>query len=51
MSQDPPDAPADAPLDLKGLHLWLVERGMQGLPVDEQIGAFCCRVLEQRLSH
>jgi adenylate cyclase len=33
-----------APLDLKGLASWLVERGMQGLPLGEQIAGFCRKV-------
>ena len=36
-------APA-APLDLDGLALWLVERGMRGLPLQEQLAGFCRRI-------
>ena len=38
-------APAE-PLDLDGLGLWLVERGMRGLPLAEQIAGFCQRIHE-----
>ncbi|MEZ5670795.1 MAG: adenylate/guanylate cyclase domain-containing protein [Alphaproteobacteria bacterium] len=33
-----------APLDLGGLALWLVERGMRGLPIGEQLAGYCERV-------
>ncbi|WP_422365982.1 adenylate/guanylate cyclase domain-containing protein [Pelagibius sp.] len=33
-------------LKLDGLALWLVERGMQGLPLGEQIAGFCQRVFD-----
>jgi adenylate cyclase len=38
--------PENPPLDLDGLELWLVERGMRGLPLEEQITAFCQRIYE-----
>ncbi len=39
------DRPANAgPLDLEGLPLWLVERGLEGLPLGEQIAGFCRKV-------
>jgi len=34
------------PLDLTGLPEWLVERGLRGLPLDDQIEGFCRRVVE-----
>lgn len=34
------------PLDLDGLPLWLVTRGMRGLPLTAQWGAFCQRVFD-----
>ena len=33
-------------LDLNDLPLWLVERGIQGLPLDEQVDGFCRRVVD-----
>ena len=36
---------ASAPLDLDGLARWLVMRGLQGLPVEEQVDGFCRRVV------
>jgi adenylate cyclase len=32
------------PLTLEGCAEWLVERGLKGLPIDEQIGGFCDRI-------
>ncbi len=46
MSHGPPDAAPPTPLDLDGLPLWLVERGMMGLPLGEQIAAFCRKVFD-----
>jgi adenylate cyclase len=46
MSHEPSDAAPFAPLDLDGLPLWLVEQGMQGLPVGEQITGFCRKVFD-----
>ena len=45
MSHAPSDAAAP-PLDLEGLPLWLIERGMQGLPLGEQIDGFCRRIFD-----
>lgn len=33
-------------LDLSDLPLWLVERGIKGLPLDEQVEGFCRRIVE-----
>ncbi len=41
---DPAPAP---PLDLDDLAPWLVERGLQGLPLGEQIAGFCQKVFER----
>ena len=38
-------APA-APLDLDGVELWLVERGMRGLPLAEQFAGYCRRITD-----
>ncbi|MDX1574728.1 MAG: adenylate/guanylate cyclase domain-containing protein [Kiloniellales bacterium] len=46
MSHGPSDTAPLPPLDLDGLPLWLVERGMLGLPVGEQIAGFCRRVFD-----
>ena len=35
-----------APLYLDGIPLWLVERGMRGLPLDEQLAGFCQKIYE-----
>ncbi|MHC4447774.1 MAG: adenylate/guanylate cyclase domain-containing protein [Planctomycetota bacterium] len=34
------------PLDLDGLALWLVERGMRGLPLEEQLAGYCQRIYD-----
>ena len=34
------------PLDLDGLDLWLVERGLRGLPHEEQLAGFCQRIYD-----
>jgi adenylate cyclase len=34
------------PLDLGGLAEWLVERGLRGVPLDEQVDGFCRRVVD-----
>ena len=34
------------PLDLPGFADWLVERGLRGLPLDEQVDGFCRRVVD-----
>ena len=41
MSHPPPDAAPLPPLDLGDMPRWLVGRGMQGLPLTEQIAGFC----------
>jgi adenylate cyclase len=46
MSHETSDATPFPPLDLDGLPLWLVERGMLGLPAGEQIAGFCRKVFE-----
>ena len=46
MSHKPSHAQPSPPLDLEGLPLWLVERGMLGLPVGEQIAGFCRRIYD-----
>ena len=46
MSHPPSDAASLPPLDLDGLPLWLVQRGMKGLPLNDQIGGFCQRVFD-----
>jgi len=33
-------------LDLTGFAAWLVERGLRGLPLDEQVDGFCRRVVD-----
>src|SRR5258707_8617410 len=38
-------APAEI-LDLTGLPEWLVERGLRGIPLDEQVDGFCRRVAD-----
>ncbi|MDJ0950715.1 MAG: adenylate/guanylate cyclase domain-containing protein [Alphaproteobacteria bacterium] len=40
------DAAPAPPLDLDGLDLWIVERGMLGLPLDEQLAGFCQRIYD-----
>lgn len=45
----PPDAHARRalpPLDMSGAAEWLVERGLQGLPLDDQVDGFCRRVVD-----
>jgi len=37
---------APPPLDLTGLPEWLVDRGLQGLSLDEQVEGFCRRVVD-----
>ncbi len=47
MTQErPSDAAPLPPLDLEGLPLWLVERGMKGLPLGDQIAGFCRKVYD-----
>jgi len=40
------DAAPVTPLDLDGVALWLVERGMRGLPLEEQLVGFCQRIYD-----
>ena len=40
------DAVPVTPLDLDGLALWLVERGMRGLPLEEQLAGYCQRIYD-----
>ena len=37
---------AAAPLDLAGFAEWLVDRGLRGLPLEEQVEGFCRRTVE-----
>ncbi len=37
---------ASTPLDLTGFAEWLVERGLRGVPLDEQVDGFCRRVVD-----
>jgi hypothetical protein len=46
MPSDLPDTPPAPPLDLAALPLWIVERGMRGLRLDEQFSACCQRVYD-----
>ncbi len=46
MTHAPSHAAPLPPLDLDGLPLWLVERGMMGLPLGEQIAGFCRKVFD-----
>ena len=43
-SANVPHAPTS--LDLPGVAAWLVERGLHGLTVDEQVDGFCSRVVD-----
>ena len=45
----PPNANARralAPLDMTSVAEWLVERGLRGLPLDDQVDGFCRRVVD-----
>jgi adenylate cyclase len=45
----PPDANARRalpPLDMTSVAEWLVERGLRGLPLDDQVDGFCRRVVD-----
>ena len=46
MSRSPSETTHLPPSDLADLPQWLVERGMVGLPLDEQIAGFCEKVSE-----
>lgn len=37
--------PVSTPLDLTGFADWLVEQGLRGVPLDEQVDGFCRRVV------
>jgi adenylate cyclase len=45
MSEQSINAPM-TPLNLEGLDHWLVERGVRGLPLDEQFEGFCQRIFD-----
>ncbi len=49
MTSGKSDAAPVTPLDLDGLTLWLVERGMRGLPLEEQLAGFCQRIYDAGL--
>jgi len=40
------EASPDKALDLEGLAPWLVQRGMRGLPLDEQLAGYCQRIYD-----
>lgn len=46
MSHGPLDTKSHTPFDLAGLPLWIVERGMMGLPLSEQVAGFCRKLFE-----
>ncbi len=46
MTSGSKNTPPLPPLDLAELPLWLVERGMRGLPLEQQLAGFCQRVAE-----
>lgn len=46
MSHGPLDTASRPPSDLAGFPLWIVERGMLGLPLSEQIAGFCQKLFE-----
>jgi len=46
MSSGTPDAAPITSLDLDGLALWLVERGMRGLPLGDQLAGYCQRIFD-----
>ena len=39
---------ASMPLDLTGVAEWLVDRGLRGLTVDEQVDGFCRRIVDAK---
>ena len=43
MTSGIPDGPQFSRLDLDGFALWLVQRGMRGPPLEEQLAGFCRR--------
>ncbi|HET7032956.1 MAG TPA: adenylate/guanylate cyclase domain-containing protein [Casimicrobiaceae bacterium] len=46
MTENSTSPRASAPLELPGFAEWLVERGLRGLPLDEQVDGFCRRIVE-----
>ena len=46
MTENSSSPRASAPLELPGFAEWLVERGLRGLPVDEQVDGFCRRIVD-----
>jgi adenylate cyclase len=46
MARNASKVPASTPLELPGFADWLVERGLRGLPLDEQVDGFCRRVVD-----
>ncbi len=46
MTPNPGTPRAAPPLDLAGFAEWLVDRGLRGLPLEEQADGFCRRVVE-----
>jgi adenylate cyclase len=46
MTSGKSDTAPVTPLDLDGLTLWLVERGMWGLPLEEQLAGYCQRIYD-----
>src|SRR3974377_93935 len=46
MRPDPNARRASPPLDMTNVAEWLVERGLRGLPLDDQVGGFCRRVVD-----
>ena len=46
MTQDANAQYTAPPLDLTGVAEWLVERGLQGVPLDEQVEGFCRRIVD-----
>jgi adenylate cyclase len=46
MTSGKPDTAPAGPLDLDDVPLWLVERGMRGLPLDAQLAGYCQRIHE-----
>src|ERR1700757_499320 len=42
--------PASKPLELPGFAEWLAERGLRGLPLDQQVDGFCRRIVDAGFS-
>ena len=49
MNCSPKHTKTAAPFDLADLSQWLVERGMRGLPLNEQVAGFCQKLIEYGL--